>query len=92
MSDTFDHCLDAFESLNNDGWPEDEGGHYVHTLPTQSKLYETITDIKVVHETEKAYLIRDGKYQFWVPKSISCLHNNNIKIPTWFEAEYKRCD
>ncbi len=66
MSDIFDHCLDAYESLNNDGWSSEEGSGYI----CDRNFYHREIDFNLKHETNKAYLITYYEKDFWIPKKI----------------------
>ena len=53
--------------------------------------YKIVYDL--VHETDKAYLVRDKRGEFWVPKSLtrnSTIRDNQIQFATWskFRPEY----
>lgn len=66
MSDIFDHCLDAFESLSHDGWPSDEDSGYGYNR----NFYHTEIDFNLKHETKKSYLITHNEMDVWIPKKI----------------------
>ena len=66
MSDIFDHCFDAYESLGNDGWPSAEDSGYSYNR----NFYHTEIDFNLKHETNKAYLITFNEVDFWIPKKI----------------------
>lgn len=62
MSDTFNHGLDAYESMEYD---ED----YCHDQ--DPLFYHTRIDLKVIHQTAKAILIEYKDFpHFWVPLKI----------------------
>ncbi|QDP52325.1 MAG: hypothetical protein Unbinned4162contig1001_25 [Prokaryotic dsDNA virus sp.] len=68
MSDTFDHMVDAYESLNYDGNCGVEGGG----APPDPLFYHVkIKFLRIKAETPKAYLFDVGTTDFWCPKSIT---------------------
>ena len=62
MSDTFDHGLDAMESLMNDD--------RLHNGQEGEDLYKFIRRSEIIDQTDKAYKIKDRfGVIFWIPKS-----------------------
>ena len=94
MSDTFDHELDDYNQnklMEGYGSPslEPEGC----TFDTDDIDYKTLNIVKVVRDTDKAYLVElKSGYQPWVPKSQCKLHSSGlmISIPSWLQDNIKK--
>lgn len=66
MSDTFDHALDAYESL----WNDPDGGYSQDTQVDYSRNDSTIeVELEYKHQTFKAVLFVDSGKNIWIPKS-----------------------
>lgn len=85
MSDTFDHYVDAMESYDrayDDGCLTTSGCCYHE----KDKLYyfTKVEYLRILHETEKAYLFQIGDYEgVWVAKSVCRkLYKNSVYVHT----------
>lgn len=76
MSDIFDHCFDAYESLENDGWPNEGCSDFNY----DRNYYHTTIDFKLSKESPKAYQIIYDKHYLWLPKKICRPHREVGKI------------
>lgn len=95
MSDIFDHALDAFESLQ---WEEaggptrGESGEYYNgsNFDYDPLYYHSKVKIESIEfQTEQAYLFKNKKGKFWVPKSLCRgLKKKSVFILSKFQINY----
>jgi len=53
-----------------------------------SSTEEHIANVKVIHQTDKAYLLQCKHGQFWIPVSIATLDDGDVYFPAWFSPKY----
>ena len=51
---------------------------------------ECISNVKLIHQTEKAYLLECKHGQFWIPVSIADLEGEEVCFPVWFAPKYQK--
>ena len=56
-------------------------------LPSSTE--ECISNVKVIHQTNKAYLLQCKHGQFWIPVSIATLDDGDVYFPAWFTPKYQ---
>jgi hypothetical protein len=78
MSDTFDHELDAYESLEAFGYRDAPPRRVFLRDPLY--YHRRVSYDCVIHATEKAYLIQKEGKEFWVPKQLVASIGENILI------------
>ena len=57
-------------------------------------LYNEFIASEIMAQTEKAFLLRDGKQKAWFPKSVVCVHTYSkgrvrVEYPEWVEPKWE---
>lgn len=81
MSDTFDHELAAYESLDMELGDPDEG---LGASYDPNYYHQPVAINKLVAETEKSYLIEvKNGFEVWIPKKIIKKLDDNQMLVHW---------
>jgi hypothetical protein len=92
MSDCFDHYFDAVDQMLMHGDPYFDDLRGRNSGHVREVFYSEHEDVVLKRETEKAWLFKDGGWEFWVPKSVGLYNKEgrSLRLPTWFNVEMKR--
>lgn len=83
MSDCFDHAADAGESYINE-YLEGTIGEYDYSTSPAIDDEVGIEIDEIVHETEKAVLVRESSTSYWIPKSqLLGYEDNTLFVTRW---------
>lgn len=69
----------GYEGYSSSSWPGENDGATI----------ETIDNVKIIHETNKAYLLKIQNKQYWVPISQVTLDKNILNLPKWLRIGLK---
>ena len=94
MSDCFDHALDAFDSYSFDNLQDIPCKHTQEIeceyLGKSDSGFKKIKKVEIVHETKKAFLFRNKRGKFWIPKSRCKFSNTCWKIKRDTNIKYMK--